>query len=427
MASLRHCFRSVTGSMTRPDSSSNRTGAPLHRSTSPWLLAGLILALSACDDGNLGVVTSDLVDRFGLEPVPAMVFPPDNQPDPDRIHLGRLIFFDPIQSAGFDVACSTCHLPGLGFADGRDLPAGPTGVGLGPDRTLTDPTIPFEARNSPTVINVGFHRKGPEITHDAFVFWDGRITGLENLVTLPQRERSEMRGDGYPVEVTMDTLVARFSSIAEYEELFRAAFPEKAAAVDRGDAETAVDSVSISQALAQFVRSLEGVDSPYDRFVAGDEAALSESQKRGLILFHEKGGCVACHSGPLFSDFAFHRVGALQQGPGFDGLPEEDFGRWSTTRAEDDRYRFRTAPLRNVQLTAPYMHSGGYADLRSVVEFFNRGGGDHPGVARALLEVEPLGLTEQEILDLVGFLESLTDVPDVDIPESVPSGLPVPR
>lgn len=386
-------------------------------------------AVIACDDG--GPVTpstaSELVVRYGLEAMPAMMHPTDNPPDENRIELGRLIFFDPIQSAHHDVACGTCHLPRFGFTDGRDLPAGPSGVGMGPDRVLTDPTMVFEARNSPTVVNVGFNRFFRQVTDEGFMFWDGRKRKLENLVTLPQREFSEMRGSVYPIELALDTVIARLRSIAEYELLFRDAFPERAAAIAAGRAASAIDSATISMSLAQFIRSLKGVDSPYDRFVRGDDGALTEQQKRGLVLFHEKGGCVRCHTGPVFSDFNFHVVGAKQLGPGFQETPHEDFGRWNVTRLDADRYRFRTPPLRNVARTGPYMHSGGYDTLREVVEFFNRGGGDLPQVPDERLDIAPLGLTSAEIDALVAFLESLTDLPDVDAPDRVPSGLEPPR
>lgn len=351
-----------------------------------------------------------------------MVHPTDNPANPDRIALGRLLFFDPILSATKDVACATCHLPRFGMADGRALPAGPSGVGFGPERQLTDPTMVFEARNSPTVINVGFNRFRDFQTADGFLFWDGRIRRLENLVTLPQREFSEMRAEALPLESTLDSLLERLRRIPEYVALFQTAFPDHPAG-------TPIDSVSLAQALAQFVRSLVGDRSPYDRFVAGDAAALTDQEKRGLVLFHEKGGCVQCHAGPMFSDFDFHVVGARQQGPGFQLTPHEDFGRWNATHLEGDRWAFRTPSLRNVAVTAPYSHAGAYGTLREMVEFFNRGAGDHPDIPRARLDpvLGPLRLTDAEIEDLVAFLVALTDVPDVPVPDRVPSGLEPPR
>lgn len=391
-------------------------------------LVVLTALAAACADGTLGPPSAtELVERFDLRPMPAMVFPADNLPDPERIELGKLLFFDPIQSADGDVACSTCHLPRFGFADGRDLPAGPSGVGLGPDRVLTRPDMVLEGRHSPTVINVGFNRFGAQVTADGFMFWDGRKRRLENLVTLPQTEFSEMRGDAYPPEHTTDTVLARLRRIPEYEERFRRAFPRNAAGVDRGDRTSAVDSLAWAQSLAQFLRSLTSTDSRYDRFVSGDEEALTRKERWGLYLFHTKARCATCHSGPMFSDFDFHALGAKQLGPGFQGTPHEDFGRWNVTRLESDRYKFRTPSLRNVGDTAPYMHSGGYPTLWDVLRFKNRGGGDHPAVGRELIELEPLGLTEREIDAIVAFLLTLSDLPRIEVPDRVPSGLEVPR
>lgn len=411
------------------------------RSRSPvtWSLGGgglrvaLALAVGSgvvgCSDESLGAPgpASELIERYGLEPLPSMVHPLDNQPSDDVIALGRLLFFDPIQSAERDVACATCHLPELGFGDGRDLPIGPSGEGLGPERRITDPAMVEEGRHSMSIINVGFNQFGAQSTDAGFMFWDGRRRQLENLVLLPQREFSEMRGEVYSIEVTIDTVLTRLRSVPEYETLFQQAFPDKAALVATGSLPTAVDSVGLARALAQFIRSVTSTDSPYDRFLAGDEDALDAAQKRGLEVFQGKGDCARCHSGPLLSDFNFHVVGAVQRGPGFQGTPHDDLGRWVATRLDKDRYAFRTPALRSVALTAPYMHSGGYDSLREVVEFFNRGGGDHALVNPNRLDIAPLGLSEQQVDDLVAFLESLTDDPGVATPERVPSGLDVPR
>lgn len=385
----------------------------------PYFLATVLVGCTAGD--GTGPIRDDLVTKYGLQPLPEMAFPVGNEPDPARIQLGRLLFFDPIMSATKDVACGTCHHPVFAMADGRALPAGPSGVGLGPERQLTRPDMVFEARNSPTVINVGFNQFFNEITPDGILFWDGRRRRLENLVTLPQREFTEMRADLYPIEVALDSVLARLREIAEYGELFRAAFPDRAAAP------SAIDSLSLSQALAQFIRSLVGDRSAYDRYVAGDRNALTDAQKRGLILFHEGAGCVSCHVGPMFSDFDFHVVGARQQGPGFQTTPHEDFGRWNHTHLENDRWAFRTPSLRNVVETAPYMHAGAYATLRDAVEFMASGGAHLAGVPPDRIELVSRELNARQIDDIVAFLEALTDLPRVDVPDRLPSGLQPPR
>jgi cytochrome c peroxidase len=389
-----------------------------------WCLGAATLACMVVTAGCRDVTTpesaDDLVARYGLEALPEMAHPTDNPPNPDRIDLGRLLFFDPIMSATKDVSCGTCHHPTLAMADGRALPAGPSGVGLGPDRSLTDPDMLLEARNSPTVINAGFNQFFSQRTADGFLFWDGRRRRLENLVTLPQLEFSEMRGDVYPIEVALDSVLQRLREIPEYRTLFASAFP-------RANPDAAIDSLSLSQALAQFVRSLKGDKSPYDRYVNGDVNALTDQQKRGLVTFHDKAGCAQCHDGPMFSDFDFHVVGARQQGPGFQTTPHEDFGRWNVTHLETDRWKFRTPSLRNVAETAPYTHAGAYRTLREAVLFFANGGGDHSDIPSERVELTARNLTEGEIDALVAFLEALTDVPDVEIPDRLPSGMEPPR
>lgn len=385
----------------------------------------VVVAMGACTDRTgTGPPGDDLVARFQLEPMPAMVHPINNLPDPAIIALGRLLFFDPLLSGHKDTSCGTCHLPEFGFSDGRDLPIGAFGDGLGPDRVHTEEGRFFEGRNSMTVVNVGFNRFAGQWTADGFLFWDGRKRRLENLVVLPLLEISEMRGVAYPPEVALDSVIERIRQVAEYRTLFAEAYPEVAAA----NAGVAVDSLTLTRAIAQFIRSLQSVNSRYDRYVAGDPDALSELEMQGLVLFHTKGGCAECHLGPMFSDFEFHVVGAKQLGPGFQETPFRDFGRWNATELEQDRWAFRTQSLRNVELTSPYMHSGGYDTLREVVEFFNRGGHDLETISASQLDelVVPLGLTDREIDAIVAFLLTLTDLPDVAVPGSVPSGLAPP-
>lgn len=394
----------------------------------PLLAAVLLAGVLSCTElaDSTGPEREGLAERLDLRELPAMPHPDDNPPDPAKRELGRLLFFDPVLSGTKDVACGTCHHPDFGMADGRDLPAGPTGRGLGPERTLRDSAIPPEARNAPTMINVGLNQFAAQVTAEGFMFWDGRARSLERLAVQPLRERSEMRGDAYPVPVAVDSAMERLRAIPGYVERFRDAFPDRAARADSGEIESAVDSVAYARAVAQFARSLTGGDSPYDRFVAGDSDALDDAQKIGLHLFHGEAGCAECHAGPMLSDFRFHVVGAEQQGPGFRFTPREDLGRWFVTELESDRWAFRTPSLRNVAVTAPYTHAGAYDSLRETVELFLRGGGDEESVPpeRISPELRPADLTEGEISALVAFLESLTDEPDVEVPGSVPSGLP---
>jgi len=389
--------------------------------------AAALALLAACSDaGPAGPPPTDLAERLELQPLPAMPHPDDNPPDSAKVSLGRLLFFDPVLSGPKDVACATCHHPDFAMADGRELPVGPGGRGLGPAREQHDPSMLPEARNAPTLVNVGFNQFGAQFTASGFMFWDGRARSLERLTVLPLLEEDEMRGNAYPVQVAVDSALERLREIPEYVQRFREAYPGRAARADSGELDSAVDSLAYARAVAQFVRSLRGDDSPYDRFVAGDPDALTAAQKRGLELFHGKAGCAECHSGPMLSDFQFHVVGAEQQGPGFRFTPHQDLGRWNVTELEEDRWAFRTPSLRNVAVTAPYTHAGAYDSLRAAVELFLDGGGDHAAIPAGRLdpELEPVELGDRGISDLVAFLESLTDVPEVRVPDSVPSGLP---
>ena len=357
--------------------------------------------------------------------------------------LGRLLFWDPVLSGPMDVSCATCHHPDFAYADGRALSLGPGAVGLGPDRIgLNGGAIPVAQRNSPTLLNVAFNgldrrprrpRGGPRFmplpadleTVDpdrAPMFWDRRERGLEAQALLPLTIREEMRGDAYPEEVAVDSVVARLRAIPEYLSLFRKVYGEDAA----------IDATQVAQAIAAFERTLVTRDSPFDRFLAGDEDALTTQQRRGLDEFNEA-DCSDCHRGPMLSDFNMHAEGVAEN----PLLAEPDAG--------DGRFRFRTPSLRNVAVTAPYMHNGMLGTLEEVLAFYDRGRSENPNVSnrprrrgdddrRDETPATPGRLsgrfrgvddmTNQQMEDIIAFLEALTD-PDFDrtIPERVPSGL----
>jgi len=404
-----------------------------------------------------GAASVDPADRnalaaaFGVAPIArlAMPYPPNNGPSAERAALGRLLFFDPVLSGERDVSCAVCHQPDRAFTDGRARSAGAGGgAELGPARRvgtsqLTGKPFAESARNAPTILNVGFmgaaggvaygHATGSPggsgraAAHAEFLsvlFWDGRSEkGLEGQALHPLGARDEMAGDAYPFRDAHWTVIERLRAIPEYDRLFRAAFPELA------DEATAITSSSLARAIAAFERTLTTPDAPFDRWLAGDDDALDAAATRGKALFFGGAGCAACHGGPMLSDFGFHAVGAPQAGP---GLPEDrgdDVGRAAFTRDPADRYAFRTPPLRNVALTAPYFHAGTAATLTDAVAFFNRGGND-AGLPAARLDgrMRALGLTDGEVADVVAFLEALTGtVPEVAVPERVPSGVQPPR
>ena len=392
--------------------------------------AGGIILLAACGDAN-GPQPEDLRKRFDLRALGPTSYPPDNPYSSDRVALGRLLFFDPVLSGERDVACGTCHHPDFHFADGRQLAAGVSGVGLGPQRQLSVSAVsgdPVEEtlRNAPTVFNAALAADaGGAPTHLAPMFWDGRAVGLEGQALAPIASRIEMRGDAFPgteadaAAVALDSILARLRTIPGYVQRFQDAFPQEAAGA-------VVNSSTLSRAVAAYERELVTRNSPFDRFVSGDDDALTAIQKEGLELFFERAKCFVCHQGAMFSSFQYMVTGIPQ--PGTD-----DTGRERHTALSSDRYAFRVPSLRNVELTAPYMHNGVLSTLEDVVRFYNDGAQPrNSNVSNDMVEVvlqAPLGLNSDEIAALVEFLKALTD-PGTEIeptlltvPTAVPSGL----
>ncbi len=419
-------------------SHSTRPGARL----APAFLLLISLSVSGCDstDSTGPVDDEDPRTRFALETLGPIPYPPDNPPRQERIALGRLLFFDPILAGEKDVACGTCHHPDFAFADRRQFGAGASGRGLGPERVVsvsavTQLPIQLEPRNSPTVFNTAFNLDESGVpSHDGLQFWDGRVSGLEVQSTKPITSRVEMRGDAYPgaedvaAAAALDSVLARLQEIPAYEALFANAFPELTS-----PGGSAIDSSTYTRAIAAYERELVTRNSPYDRYVNGEDDALTALQKEGLELFFTKARCAGCHSGPMFTNFDFIVKGIPQEGEGKDVIPGDDTGREEHTGDSQDRYAFRVPTLRNVALTPPYMHDGVFHTLDEVIRFCNDGAQPrHAAVTDEMLEEdlrEPLGLTEDEIRALVSFLEALTDPgTELDsflltVPESVPSGL----
>lgn len=353
--------------------------------------------------------------------------PQIESPPAAQVELGRLLFWDPVLSGERDVACATCHHPDFAYADGRGLSIGPRAAGLGPDRIdLSDGSIPVVKRNAQTILNTAYNgltgrgrrrgqARGPLQVDptSAPMFWDSRTRSLEHQALEPIKAFEEMRGAAYPEEVAIDSVVARLRSLPEYETLFVDAFGPGLIDADR-----------LAMALAAFQRSLIAVDSPWDRYQAGDRTALTPQEIRGMETF-DRAGCDRCHGGPMFSDYRLHAEGVMEH----PLLAEPDTSR--------GRLRFRTPTLRNVALTAPYMHNGTLATLEDVLEFYSngrsenpnvasgggrRGRGDTPTVDRDFRRVA--NMTRQEMEDIVVFLRALSDDEfDRTVPERVPSGL----
>ncbi|MEL6344696.1 MAG: cytochrome c peroxidase [Myxococcota bacterium] len=387
------------------------------------------------------------------------------------VDLGQALAFDKILSGNQDISCMTCHHPTLASADERSLPIGVGGEGLGMDREHPDDArIP---RNSPALFNL----------HDIDqMFWDGRValdprgrlmtpagaditadmratlapTGVVGAQAMfPVTSREEMRGEMGENELAAisdddfsgiwEGLMERLGDIPEYVALFEEAYP--------GEDFEDMTFAHAGNAIGAFViTAFESSDSPLDAFLEGNDNALTAEQIAGGEAFLGPGRCAVCHNGPNLTDQRFHNTGMPQIGPGVGdgGNGNDDFGREAVSNNPNDRYAFRTTPLRNVALTAPYGHAGQFVDLGDFTAHY-----DNPRQAfrtydeRQLEEVlwgtqvdnendvfdnlSPLmngiNLNGPQIEQIVAFMEAMTDPRAMDmddlVPARVPSGLPV--
>lgn len=291
--------------------------------------------------------------------LPSLSIPGDNPLTEARVDLGKQLFFDKRLSGDSSVSCASCHDPSRGWSDGK---AASLGVGGQAGH-----------RRSQTIVNA---------TYQTFLFWDGRAGSLEEQALAPIQNPSEM------AMPSLAELEARLNRIEGYRSQFRSAFGTDATAE------------TIGKALAAFQRTLLSGNAPYDRYKAGEADALSEAAVRGMNLFAHKAHCAACHSGPSFSDGAFHNIGVGSNNK------DVDVGREKISGLLGDRGSFRTPPLREAARTAPYMHDGSMKTLEEVIEYYDRGGNRNPQLDE---EIYPLKLTAQEKRDLVVFLrEGLT-------------------
>ncbi len=395
--------------------------------------------------------------------------------DTALVRLGRALMFDKILSGNRDVACATCHQPSAHMGDGLPLAVGTGGTGTGASR-VPGPGREFVPRNAPPLLNTGLGL--------FYVFWDGQVSGfgtgpfqtpagivlprvpnvLAAQAMFPVVNRREMRGEpgdvdvfGSPNELAQygdsqyveiwRAVMRRLTGIPEYVALFNAAFPgTPTAQLGFQHAATAVAAFQMS--------TLTTTGSPFDRYLARDDAALTVQEKRGALLFFREARCVECHNGPFLGGQTFTNAGVPQLGPGVGRAAPLDFGFGEVVNQEFYRFAFRVAPLRNVELTAPYMHNGAFPTLEAVIDHYNDVPGtlaaydgshlppalrgmvhnDDATIAAVLATLDfrvsrPLGLTEVERRDLVAFLRALTDPAARNleglVPASVPSGLPV--
>jgi cytochrome c peroxidase len=386
---------------------------------------------------------------------------------PALVKLGQALAFDPILGGNRNVACTTCHLPAFALGDAKELSVGEGGQGFGPARSHPQGT--FIARNAPPFFNLATMRH---------LFWDGRVelttpghvnTPAGNQVTpamqrsfefgaisaigmFPVTSRAEMRGlSGNELADIPDDdnpaiwrgLMHRLGEIPEYRRMFRQAYPDRSfEELTFADASNAIGGFLVDAGYS--------ANTPWDRFLRGNDHALTAAQLDGANTFMAL-KCSSCHTGALLSDDDFHNVAVAQIGPGEgDGVPpvQDDFGRERVTGNAADRYRFRTSPLRNVELTGPWGHDGAFMDLRAFVEHYSESGPKLLAFDQSMVDQSlQLQATAPEILSrrdpllegvvlapdvvdkLMAYMSALTDDAARNlshmVPLRVPSGLPV--
>ncbi|GAB4486916.1 MAG: cytochrome c peroxidase [Saprospiraceae bacterium] len=276
--------------------------------------------------------------------------------------LGERLFFDPLLSLDSTVSCASCHIPQFAFADTARLSRG-VGGRLG-------------KRNAPAITNMSAR---------AHFFFDGRAVTLEQQVLMPIQDTLEMRA-------TPELVITRLRNHSEYSATFRQLFGRQA------------DMESLAAALAAYVRTLETSDTPFDRWMQDGPNPMSEAAVRGREVFMNKGKCFDCHFSPDFTGDEFRNIGL------FNGKDLNDVGRFAITRDSADLGKMKVPGLRNVAVTAPFMHNGMFRTLEEVIDYYdNPDTFVHNSIGRDSLLAKPLGLTPQEKSDLKIFLEALTD------------------
>jgi len=384
--------------------------------TTRVVLTSIIAAVGAIVIASTGTRAQSALSALPLRAAD----PLDNPSTPEKVALGRLLFWDPVLSGAGDIACATCHHPRFGYADGTDLPIGTGGRGMSRARQFTgEGPAAFVKRNSPTVLNTAFNGLVDPGRYDpasAPMFWDSRVRSLEAQALEPLKAADEMRGDAHGGDTAVAAAVARVAAIVEYRDLFRRAFGSNT-----------VTAPALARAIASFERSLVSTDSPFDRYMRGDRQAMRPAQVQGMQAFQDA-GCATCHSGSMFSDYKLHVLGVRDN----TKLAASDAG-------AGDTYAFRTPTLRNLGDTGPYMHSGVARTLDDVLNFYNirrgrggqggRGGRGGRGLVNPNVtpaQLDPL-LRRVNVRNLRGeiiqFLQALNSDFDRTIPERVPSGL----
>ena len=286
-------------------------------------------------------------------------YPADDPYTRAKAELGRTLFFDPTLSGTGTKSCATCHNPSLSYGDGLAVEVGARGRSTG--------------TRTPTLLNVAWIEVAG---------WDGHFADIAD-VTLPAMANPNIMG------ADVDTVLARLAATPGYRRAFADAFPGGA-----------IDRATLRSAVATYVRTIVSGPAPFDRWVAHDESAISDSAKRGFALFDGRAGCSGCHSGWSFTDGSFHDIGVAD-----DDVPGR--GALFPTSVKL-RHAFKVPTLRDVARREPYMHNGSYPDLGAVLDLYDRGGTDRPSLSE---QIHPLNLSQGERDDLLAFLATLTSDP----------------
>lgn len=346
------------------------------------LEGGATETAGAADAGAESVQRSDAKDDGGTAPVAIA-----SSDTAVEVALGRALFWDPVLSGNKDIACATCHHPARAYADGLARSVGTGGS--------------VAARNALTILNVVSNgRTGPREPEptEAPMFWDVRVRSLESQAREPLLAEDEMRGSAYTKDAILPEVVERVAALEGYRTLFAQAYGEGS-----------VNEANLFRAIARFERTLVDTGSSFERFQQGDRGALGAREQRGLQIFTDS-GCGRCHGGPMFSDYALHRLVDTNPARGPVRTQDEGAGRGA----------FRTPSLRNVTGTAPYMHDGALGTLDDVFAFYARVDRTADPALRGLRV--PAGRDRE---DVVAFLAALSNGTfDRTVPEAVPSGLP---
>lgn len=360
---------------------------PLYRD---WLLAHTLLGIETLDETSnlphaVNLKAESFFDTDFLDPVYFGVMTPPERKQ-DMVALGKMLFFEPALSASGERSCASCHDPAKGFTDGQ-----PKSIATGFGGTLD--------RNAPTLINAVFAER---FFHD--LRSDNLVSQFEHVLFNPL----EFNSDYWAV---FDKLLMS----EEYVSMFKKAFPHAGP--------KPVNRETLTAALAAYTQSLVAFSSPFDQYVRGESTELDHSVRRGFNLFMGKAACGTCHFAPTFAGLVpphFEEsesevLGVPLRPATKKAQPDPDPGRYGNGRMPENqniyRHSFKTPTVRNIALTAPYMHNGAYQTLEQVMDFYNRGGGAGIGweLEHQTLPAEALGLKKAEIRDLIAFMQALTD------------------